>query len=347
MKKLLLSLFATLMLLPAVADEGMWLPSLISSRMKDMRSKGFKLTTEDIYSINKASMKDAVVLFGGFCTGEIISEEGLVLTNHHCGYDAIQSHSAVEHDYLTNGFWARNRQEELPNEGLWVRILVRMEEVTDRLAAGATREELIAEAVKEGKNYRATIEQMYYGNQQFLFLYQQFDDVRLVGAPPSSIGKFGGDTDNWIWPRHTGDFSLFRIYADKNNEPAAYSAENVPYRPKRHFTVSTRGIDEGDFTMIYGFPGNTQQYITSDAVKYVQHRSDPMKIDLRTRRLEIIGKAQEADPKVRIQYAAKHANIANAWKKWQGEVMGLERLKTIEQKEAYEAYSAMYHAFGS
>ncbi|MBO5350782.1 MAG: S46 family peptidase [Alistipes sp.] len=337
MKKLLLSLFATLMLLPAVADEGMWLPSLISSRMKDMRSKGFKLTTEDIYSINKASMKDAVVLFGGFCTGEIISEEGLVLTNHHCGYDAIQSHSAVEHDYLTNGFWARNRQEELPNEGLWVRILVRMEEVTDRLAAGATREELIAEAVKEGKNYRATIEQMYYGNQQFLFLYQQFDDVRLVGAPPSSIGKFGGDTDNWIWPRHTGDFSLFRIYADKNNEPAAYSAENVPYRPKRHFTVSTRGIDEGDFTMIYGFPGNTQQYITSDAVKYVQHRSDPMKIDLRTRRLEIIGKAQEADPKVRIQYAAKHANIANAWKKWQGEVMGLERLKTIEKKEAYEA----------
>ena len=337
MKKLLLSLFATLMLLPAVADEGMWLPSLISSRMKDMRSKGFKLTTEDIYSINRASMKDAVVLFGGFCTGEIISEEGLVLTNHHCGYDAIQSHSAVEHDYLTNGFWARNRQEELPNDGLWVRILVRMEEVTDRLAAGATREELIAEAVKEGKNYRATIEQMYYGNQQFLFLYQQFDDVRLVGAPPSSIGKFGGDTDNWIWPRHTGDFSLFRIYADQNNEPAAYSAENVPYRPKRHFTVSTRGIEEGDFTMIYGFPGNTQQYITSDAVKYVQHRSDPMKIDLRTRRLEIIGKAQEADPKVRIQYAAKHANIANAWKKWQGEVMGLERLKTIEKKEAYEA----------
>ena len=337
MKKLLLSLFATLMLLPAVADEGMWLPSLISSRMKDMRSKGFKLTTEDIYSINRASMKDAVVLFGGFCTGEIISEEGLVLTNHHCGYDAIQSHSAVEHDYLTNGFWARNRQEELPNDGLWVRILVRMEEVTDRLAAGVTREELIAEAVKEGKNYRATIEQMYYGNQQFLFLYQQFDDVRLVGAPPSSIGKFGGDTDNWIWPRHTGDFSLFRIYADQNNEPAAYSAENVPYRPKRHFTVSTQGIGEGDFTMIYGFPGNTQQYITSDAVKYVQHRSDPMKIDLRTRRLEIIGKAQEADPKVRIQYAAKHANIANAWKKWQGEVMGLERLKTIEKKEAYEA----------
>ncbi len=337
MKKLLLSVLATLVLLPAVADEGMWLPSLISSRMKDMRSKGFKLTTEDIYSINKASMKDAVVLFGGFCTGEIISEEGLVLTNHHCGYDAIQSHSAVEHDYLTHGFWARNRQEELPNEGLWVRILVRMEEVTDRLAAGATREELIAEAVKEGKNYRATIEQMYYGNQQFLFLYEQFDDVRLVGAPPSSIGKFGGDTDNWIWPRHTGDFSLFRIYADKNNEPAAYSAENVPYRPKRHFTVSTRGIDEGDFTMIYGFPGNTQQYITSDAVRYVQHRSDPMKIDLRTRRLEIIGKAQESDPKVRIQYAAKHANIANAWKKWQGEVMGLERLKTIEKKEAYEA----------
>lgn len=337
MKKFLLTmLLAVAYLVPASADEGMWLPSLVADRMKEMRKKGFRLTTEDIYSINRASMKDAVVLFGGFCTGEIVSKEGLVLTNHHCGYDAIQFHSSVEHDYLTNGFWARNRQEELPNEGLFVRILVRMEDVTARLAAGETAEQLIAAAKEEGKGYRASIEQMYYGNQQFLFVYQQFDDVRLVGAPPSSIGKFGGDTDNWIWPRHTGDFSLFRIYADANNEPAAYSPENKPYAPKRHFRVSTNGIEEGDFTMIYGFPGNTQQYITSDAVKYVQHRSDPMKIDLRTRRLNIIGAAQEADPKVRIQYAAKHANIANAWKKWQGEVLGLQRLNTIAKKEAYE-----------
>ena len=330
-------LFALAALLPATADEGMWLPSLISDRIAEMRTKGFELTEADIYSINEASMKDAVVLFGGFCTGEIVSEEGLVLTNHHCGYDAIQSHSTVAHDYLTHGFWARNRQEELPNEGLFVRILVRMEDVTARLAAGEDPKAIIAAAKAEGEGYHASIEQMYYGNQQFLFLYRQYDDVRLVGAPPSSIGKFGGDTDNWIWPRHTGDFSLFRIYADENNEPAAYSPQNKPYHPKRRFKVSTEGVKEGDFTMIYGFPGNTQQYITSDAVRYVQHRSDPMKIDLRTRRLEIIGTAQEADPKVRIQYAAKHANIANAWKKWQGEVMGLERLGTIEKKEAYEA----------
>lgn len=336
-RHLLTILFTMATLLPAAADEGMWLPSLIADRIPQMRQQGFELAVEDIYSINEASMKDAVVLFGGFCTGEIVSTEGLVLTNHHCGYEAIQFHSTVEHDYLTHGFWARNRQEELPNEGLFVRILVRIEDVSARIAAGEEPKQLIAAAEKEGKGYHASIEQMYYGNQQFLFVYRQYDDVRLVGAPPSSIGKFGGDTDNWVWPRHTGDFSVFRIYADRNNEPAAYSPDNVPYRPKRHFKVSTEGVKEGDFTMIYGFPGNTQQYVTSDAVRYVQHRSDPMKIDLRTRRLEIIGKAQEADPKVRIQYAAKHANIANAWKKWQGEVMGLERLGTIEKKEAYEA----------
>ena len=337
MKKMLLALAASLMLLPAMADEGMWLPSLISSRVKDMRAKGFKLSAEDIYSVNKASLKDAVVLFGGFCTGEIVSEKGLVITNHHCGFDAIQSHSTVEHDYLTHGFWAMSSEEELPNPGLWVRILVRMEDVTERLKAGETADEIIRKARAEGRNYRASIEQMYYGNQQFLFLYQQFDDVRLVGTPPSSIGKFGGDTDNWIWPRHTGDFSIFRIYADKENQPAAYSKENVPYRPKRHFKVSTRGIEEGDFTMIYGFPGNTQQYITSTAVRYVQYDSDPMKIDLRTRRLDIIRAASEADPRIRIQYASKYANIANAWKKWQGEVLGLERLNTVAAKEAYEA----------
>ncbi|MBE6196834.1 MAG: S46 family peptidase [Rikenellaceae bacterium] len=337
MKKMLLALVALFMLLPAMADEGMWLPSLIKSRVKDMRANGFKLSAEDIYSVNKASLKDAVVLFGGFCTGEIVSEKGLVITNHHCGFDAIQSHSTVEHDYLTHGFWAMSSEEELPNPGLWVRILVRMEDVTERLAAGETADDIIRKAQAEGRNYHASIEQMYYGNQQFLFLYQQFNDVRLVGTPPSSIGKFGGDTDNWIWPRHTGDFSVFRIYADKENQPAAYSPENVPYRPKRHFKISTDGIEEGDFTMIYGFPGNTQQYITSTAVRYVQYDSDPMKIDLRTRRLDIIRAASEADAKIRIQYASKYANIANAWKKWQGEVLGLERLNTVAAKEAYEA----------
>ena len=310
----------------------MWLPCLISQRIGDMRAKGFRLTAEDIYSINKASMKDAVVLFGGGCTGELVSPEGLLLTNHHCGYGAIQRHSTVENDYLTHGFWARTRSEELPNEGLNVKFLVRMEEVTGRIAAGATAEELIRAAEAEGKGYKAAVEQMYYGNQQFLFVYEQFDDVRLVAAPPSSIGKFGGDTDNWIWPRHTGDFSVFRIYAGPDNKPAAYSRDNVPYRPKKHFPISTKGVREGDFTMIYGFPGSTQQYILSDAVKYIAELSDPMKIAIRTQRLDIIARAQASDPALRIHYAAKHAAIANAWKKWQGEVLGIERLDVYEKK---------------
>ena len=256
MKRTLLTLLTALFILPALADEGMWLPSLISSRIDDMRAKGFRLTAEDIYSVNQASMKDAVVLFNGGCTGELISPEGLLLTNHHCGYGAIQRHSTVEHDYLTDGFWAMSRAEELPNEKLWVRFLVRMEEVTDRIAAGETADEIVKKAEAEAPGYKAAVEQMYYGNQQFLFVYEQFDDVRLVAAPPSSIGKFGGDTDNWIWPRHTGDFSMFRVYASKENKPAPYSPQNVPYRPKKHFTISTKGVKEGDFTMIYGFPGN-------------------------------------------------------------------------------------------
>ncbi len=336
MKRILLTFLLLATLLPAAADEGMWLPSLIASRIDDMRAKGFRLTAEDIYSVNRASMKDAVVLFNGGCTGEIVSDEGLLLTNHHCGYGAIQAHSSVEHDYLTDGFWARSRAEELPNEKLWVRFLVRMEEVTERIAAGETAQEIIRKAEAEGESYKAAVEQMYYGNQQFLFLYEQFDDVRLVAAPPSSIGKFGGDTDNWIWPRHTGDFSVFRVYASKENRPAAYSPENVPYRPKKSFSISTRGVAEGDFTMIYGFPGNTQEYILSDAVRYIAERSDPAKIAIRDGRLDIIRAAQESDPALRIHYAAKHASIANAWKKWQGEVLGLERRGICAAKADYE-----------
>ena len=328
-------LFATTF--SAVADKGMWLPSLISSRISDMKSKGFKLSAEDIYSINKASMKDAVVLFDGGCTGEIISEKGLILTNHHCGYDAIQAHSTVEHDYLTDGFWAMNHEEELPCPGLKVHILVRMEEVTERLAAGETKEEIIAKAKAEGVGFHATVESMYYGNMAYLFIYREFNDVRLVGAPPTTIGKFGADNDNWIWPRHTGDFSIFRIYANENNEPAAYSANNKPYKPARHFKISTKGVKEGDFTMIYGFPGNTQEYITSDAVKYIAEIADPTKIDLRTQRLDIIGAAQKLSPETRIKYAAKQASIANAWKKWQGEVKGINRLGTYSKKLDYEA----------
>lgn len=336
MKRTLLTLLCALFAFAAFADEGMWLPGLISERIDDMRSKGFRLTAEDIYSVNRASMKDAVVLFDGGCTGELVSGEGLLLTNHHCGYDAIQALSSVGNDYLTYGFWARSRAEELPAEGVNVRFLVRMEEVTDRLAAGETAERLIAAAVSEGKGYKASVEQMYYGNQQFLFVYRQYDDVRLVAAPPSSIGKFGGDTDNWIWPRHTGDFSVFRIYAGKDNEPAKYATDNVPYRPRRHFTISTKGVKEGDFTMIYGFPGNTQQYILSDAVNYIAERSDPAKIAIRTGRLELMSRAQQSDPALRIYYAAKHANVGNAWKKWQGEVLGIRRLGTVAKKRTYE-----------
>ena len=337
MKRTLL-LFALLLAttFSAVADKGMWLPSLISSRIKDMKSKGFKLSAEDIYSVNQASLKDAVVLFDGGCTGEIVSEKGLLLTNHHCGYDAIQALSSVEHDYLTNGFWAMNHEEELYCPGLKVHILVRMDEVTERLVAGESKEEIIAKAEAEGVGYRAKVESMYYGNIAYLFIYREFNDVRLVGTPPTAIGKFGADNDNWIWPRHTGDFSIFRIYANENNEPAEYSPNNKPYTPARHFNISTKGVKEGDFTMIYGFPGNTQEYITSDAVKYIAELSDPLKIHFRTERLDIIGAAQAKSPKTRIQYAAKQANIANAWKKWQGEVKGINRLGTYDKKVAYE-----------
>ncbi|MFR9513203.1 MAG: S46 family peptidase [Rikenellaceae bacterium] len=343
MKKLILTICAAVVSLAAMADEGIWLPSLISQRIDDMQSKGFKLTAEDIYSINTSSMKDGVMLFDGGCTAEIISEQGLVLTNHHCGYDAIQSHSTVEHDYLTNGFSAKTLEEELPNPSMNVKFLVRMEDVTEAIEAGQTAKEIAATASESGR-YRCSVEPLYYANQWFLFVYEQFDDVRLVAAPPSSIGKFGGDTDNWMWPRHTGDFSVFRIYANEKNEPAKYSVDNVPYSPKHHFKIATKGVQEGEFTMIYGFPGTTQQYITADAVAYTERVSDPMKIALRTLRLDIITAAQEADPAVRIKYASKHASIGNAWKKWQGEALGLTRLKTVEKKQQYEERFAKWAA---
>ena len=335
----------------AKADEGMWLPSLISQRIVDMQEKGFKLSAEDIYNVNQASLKDAVVLFGRGCTGELISPEGLLLTNHHCGYGQIQKHSSVEHDYLKDGFWAMSREEELPNKGLNVSFLERMEDVTDIILKGYTPDmteeqrvelvrnnskALIEEATKEGNGLRATVEALYYGNQYFLFLYRQYDDVRLVGAPPSSIGKFGGDTDNWMWPRHTGDFSMFRIYADKDNNPAPYSKDNVPYRPKKYFRISTKGVQEGDFTFIYGFPGSTKEYIHSEGVRYIEEIGDPHKIHLRTLRLDIMNKYQAQSQKVRIQYSSKNANVSNAWKKWQGEVKGIKKMKTVQTKQEFE-----------
>ena len=352
MKRIVLSILAIASSIGiAMADEGMWLPALISQRIGDMQAKGFKLSAEDVYSVNQASLKDAVVLFGGGCTGEIVSDEGLLLTNHHCGYGYIQRHSSVEHDYLKDGFWAMDRSQELPNRGLSVSFLQRMEDVTDRVLKGyspsmseAQRDsvvrvnsgELVRAAMEEGKGLRASVEALYYGNQYFLFVFKIYRDVRLVGAPPSSIGKFGGDTDNWMWPRHTGDFSIFRVYADKDNEPAEYSEDNVPYHPKRSFKISRKGVKEGDFTFVYGCPGSTKEYVMSEEVKYTAEVSDPQKIDLRTKRLDIQKKYMGASQAVRIQYSSKNAGISNAWKKWQGEVKGIRKMNTVAVKQEFE-----------
>ncbi len=335
----------------ALADEGMWLPSVISkARIKDMQSKGFKLTAEDLYSINQASLKDAIVKLGG-CTGEIISDKGLVLTNHHCGFGQIQFHSSLKNDYLTNGFAAMSQDEELPGNNYFASILKRMDDVTNEVMKGVTEQMPIAEANKlkskniraiiakatDGNGFSATVEPMYYTNQYFLFVYQRYDDVRLVVAPPSAIGKFGGETDNWMWPRHTGDYTMFRIYANKDNEPAKYSKDNVPYTPARSLKISLKGVKEGDFTFIYGYPGRTNEYLHSAAVKYIVHKSNPDKIALRTYRLDRMIENMEKDPAIRIKYAAKKASVANAWKKWQGESKGVITLKAIENKEAFEA----------
>lgn len=359
MKRFFLSTLIALTLFGfnAKADEGMWLPMLIEKyNFTDMQSKGFKLTAEDIYSINQPSIKDAIVIFGRGCTGEVISPEGLLITNHHCGYGVIQRHSSVEHDYLTDGFWAMSRQEELPNPGLTVRFLVRMDDVTEQILVGVDskmketeREKKIqdnitslSKKIVEGTHYSARITPMFYGNQYFAFIYEEFLDVRLVGAPPSSIGKFGGDTDNWMWPRHTGDFALFRIYADKDNKPAEYSPDNVPYTPKRHLPISLKGVEPGDFTMVYGYPGSTQQYITSQAVNQVVNVSNPMNIALRDARLKIMETYMRQNDTVRIQYASKQAGVANAWKKWIGERNGLIRLDAVDKKQALEAQFAQW-----
>ena len=353
MKRLLISAALLIAAItPLKADEGMWLPALISERISHMQSQGLRLSAEDIYSVNQACLKDAVVLFGGGCTGELVSAEGLLFTNHHCGYSYIQKHSSVEHDYLKDGFWALSRTEELPNPGLTVSFLERMEDVTSIILKGykpgkmdeaqrvkivkKNTEKLVKEAEKDGNGLKASVEALYYGNQYFLFVFREYRDVRLVGAPPSSIGKFGGETDNWMWPRHTGDFSIFRIYADSNNMPADYSEANVPYTPKKFLKISRGGVKEGDFTFVYGCPGSTQEYVHSAAVDYIANVSDPEKIALRTTRLGIMKKYMDGSQKVRIQYSSKYAGVANAWKKWQGEEKGLKKMKTVEVKKEYE-----------
>ena len=332
------------------ADEGMWLSMLLQTVNGDaLYTKGLKIPIDSIYSVNKTSLKDAIVLFGGGCTGEIISNKGLLLTNHHCGYSQIQSHSTIEHDYLTNGFWAKNMSEELPCPGLTATFIIRIDDVTDDIINQVNglkeddrnkkvkeiSEQLIKKAI-EGTHYSADIKPFYYGNKYFMIVTETFKDVRMVGAPPSSIGKFGADADNWMWPRHTGDFSIFRIYADKNNQPAEYSKDNVAYTPRYSFPISIKGVKENDFTMVYGFPGRTQEYIPKEAVRTIIENTDPNRIKLRDIRLKIMGEAMRNNDTIRLQYASKYANVENAYKKWQGEVLGLKRLNAIEVKADFE-----------
>lgn len=345
-------LVSTLFQFSARADEGMWIPSLLEAwNSSAMQANGLKLSPEQLYAINKSSLKDAIVHFGGGCTSEIISAEGLLLTNHHCGYGAIQRHSSVENDYLSNGFWAMTREQELANPNLSATLIVRIEDVTKIVLDGVTdemeesaRQEKIAANIDahekqtaEGTHYGAKIKAFYYGNEYYMFVTETFTDVRLVGAPPSSIGKFGGDTDNWMWPRHTGDFSVFRIYAGKDNKPAEYSEDNVPYKPKHFLPVNVGGVNEGDFTMIYGFPGRTQEYLTSYAVNYIMNVSNPARIDYREKALAIMDGDMKQSDKVRIQYASKYASTSNYHKKWIGENRGLKKLDALTVKHDFEA----------
>ncbi len=335
----------------ARADEGMWLLPLIEKlNIGTMTEMGLKLTAEDIYSINQASLKDAIVIFGGGCTGEIVSPEGLLLTNHHCGYGQIQKHSTVEHDYLNDGFWAMTKEEELPNPGLSVTFLVRIEDVTGRVLAKvsddmteeARREAVMAESsaisaeATRDNNYNARVQPFYSGNQYFLLVYEVYSDVRLVGTPPNSIGKFGHDTDNWMWPRHTGDFSVFRVYMSPDGKPAQYSKDNVPLKPKRYLPVSIKNLQKDDFTMVMGYPGGTTRYMTSYEVDETMKITNANRIKIRGIRQDIWMQDMMADPKVNIQYASKYSGSSNYWKFSIGQNEGLERLRTAEKKAAFE-----------
>jgi hypothetical protein len=334
------------------ADEGMWLPQLLEAlNEKQMKKMGMKISARDIYDINKSSLKDAIVSFGGFCTAEVISNQGLILTNHHCGFDAIQNHSTLQNNYIRDGFWAMQKNQEIPNAGLTATFIIRIEDVTETIlknipatADDATRKSLIEAAINQlKKTYKKEvyedlmIRSFFEGNKYYLFVTETFRDVRLVGAPPAAIGNFGKDTDNWMWPRHTGDFSLFRIYAGKDNHPADYSADNVPYVPKRALSISLKGMKEGDFSMVFGFPGRTNQYLPSTAIQQIKDISDPAKISIRQDVLSIMLDYMKKNEGVKIQYAAKYASVENAYKKWKGEVLGLNRSQAVSKKQTYEA----------
>lgn len=350
--KLTKLLFIALFSVSVYAQQGgMWVPSLLSGMNEsEMKSLGMKMSADDIYHVNNSSLKDAVAHFNGGCTSEVISPKGLLLTNHHCGYGEIQSHSSVENDYLQDGFWAMSLDEELPNPDLDVTFIVKIEDVTQQAFEGT--ENLSSEAEKQAQierniaqirneypkeNWQDTSVRAFFdGNQYMLFLTETYKDIRLVGAPPSSIGKFGSDTDNWVWPRHTGDFALFRIYADKDNKPAEYSADNVPYTPKHYLPVSLDGVEEGDFTLVFGFPGQTQEYLPAVAVEQIVDVLNPARIEIRDEALKVVDSYMREDQQIKIQYASKFARIANYWKKWIGESQGLKKSNAIAHKKDLE-----------
>lgn len=333
------------------AGEGMWIPLLMQKlNYAQMKKEGLKLSAKDLYDVNHGSLKDAIVSFGGFCTGEIISPQGLLLTNHHCGYDAIQSHSTVERNYLEDGFWAMDRSQELPTPGLFANFLVRIEDVSAAVNASLNAEMTEAERTKAiqqkgselakaataGTKYDASVEAFYHGNEFYLFVYEKFNDVRLVGTPPSSVGKYGGDTDNWMWPRHTGDFSMFRVYSAKDGTPAKYSPDNVPLSPKHHLPLSTKGVNDGDFTMIFGYPGRTDRYLSSWGVQQAIDLYNPTVVKIRDQKLAIMRNYMESDPALKILMASNYASTANYWKYYIGQTEQLKNNKVYDKKRDLE-----------
>ncbi len=351
MKKFIYSFVLSFFTFFTFAEEGMLIPSLIAAFQSDMKAKGMKLTAEQIYSINNSSLKDAIIHFGGGCTAEIISNQGLILTNHHCGYYQIQQHSSLENDYLKNGFWAKNLNEELPNAGLTASRIVSIEDVTKMVLFGTENitnkdekqrkiSENIQQIIKDKTTnslYTVEIQDFDYGNSYYSMTSEVFQDIRLVGTPPNSIGKFGGDTDNWVWPRHTGDFSVFRIYTGPDNKPAPYSKNNVPYKPLFSLTIDAGKKKNGDFTMVYGFPGMTEQHLVSGQLKFIIDKVRPAQISMREKSLSIIDSRMRASDEIRIKYAAKQASIANSYKKWIGQIQGLKELRAVDVKHNYEA----------
>jgi len=340
----------------AKADEGMWLPFLLGRNYEDMKKHGLRLTQEEIYSLNNSSLKDAIISFGGFCTGEIISNKGLILTNHHCGYDAIAGASTMENNYLDNGFWAKNNAQEIPIPGLTATFVIRIEDVTSTIASqlnenmtpeerAAKIKEIAAVLTKDATNstnYEAFVRDFYEGNEFYLFVQEKFKDIRFVGTPPQSAGKYGGDTDNWMWPRHTADFSMFRVYSGADNKPAAYSEDNKPYTPKHHLPVNIKGVKEGDYAMILGFPGSTDRYLSSWGIDQAVSLEQPKRVDIRAKKLNIMKSYMDKDVALRLKYSSKYAQVANYWKYFIGQTEQVKNNGVIGKKQELEANFANF-----